>query len=156
MKLTHRFVRSVRISLLCSFLSSAAVLMSAVETEGSLKRVVGVVGPLIFWIGLFVEQLCIWRANRWRKAEKARLPGYCVRGLPGVCSFFKTKVGSVADITCILSVIGYLVLAIGHWGVNIAQYIFLFLIVLSFRVHCIANGKNYRYKLYLQKRRAKS
>ena len=79
-----------------------------------------------------------------------------LRGLPGVISFLKTPFGFVTDVLLVGCTVAYTVLVIGGWGQGLAQYILLFLIVLTFRWHSIANGKNYRYKLLLKRRRKKN
>lgn len=156
MNLISRYIRSLQLSMLCSALSSGAILISMAEVDASEKLAVKIIASLLFWIGLIIEQALFWCAARMRKKIALNTAQKSVSGVPGVFGFCKTKVGTVADAIFVLSLIVYVVLAIGNWGTNAAQYIFLFLIVLSFRLHCIANGKNYRYKLYLQRRRAKS
>ena len=156
MKEASRFGRRLWAAVSCSVLSSASVLLCMIELDGSLEWIVRLAVPLLFWIGLVLEQVFIWSANHLRRRIETELVGRRAEGLPGVCSFFRTQAGVIIDLMFILSVVVYAVLAIGHWGSDIAQYIVLFLIVLSFRLHCFANGKNYRYNLYLQKRRERS
>lgn len=150
------YTQKVKISVICSVVSSSAILISMAQVDGLVEWVIKILASLLFWVGLIMEQVFIWKANKQRGLIEKSLSGYKCRGLPGICSFFKTEMGFITDVTFIFSMIVYIVFAVGNGGVKVMQYVFLFLIVLSFRLHCIANGKNYRYKLYLQKRRAKS
>ena len=156
MKLISRYTKVLRVAIICSVISSSAVLTSMFDIDDSKEIFLKVFASSLFWVGLILEQIFIWKSNKLRKSIEKSQSGRTPQGLPGICSFFKTKVGFIVDIVFILSIIIYIVLSIGNWGIRVAQYIFLFLIVLSFRLHCITNGKNYKYKLYLQRRRAKS
>ena len=61
---------------------------------------------------------------------------------------------SLIWLTSILSVIVvFVILMATGVGEKAIQYIFIFLLVLSFRLHCILNGKNFRYKKFLAKRK---
>ncbi len=155
MKPISRFINSIKISQVFAVISSLSVLLIVINVEDSKKIIVSVAASLMFWLGLIAEQLFVWSANKQRKKLEQSVGSYKDRGLPGIFSFFKTKMGLVADVAFILSTVTYIILFAGNWGEDTVQYIFLFLMVLSFRLHCIANGKNYRYIHYLQKRRAK-
>ena len=156
MNLISRYIKDLRVAIICSVISSSAVLISILDIDDSKEFLLKIFASTLFWVGLILEQIFIWKSNKLRNSIEKTQPGRRLQGLPGICSFFKTEVGFIVDIVFILSIIIYIVLSIGNWGIKVAQYIFLFLIVLSFRLHCITNGKNYRYKLYLQRRRAKS
>ena len=139
-----------------SLLSSLSVLLSMLSfLDGVLKTVAVVTASTLFWLFLLLDQLHMWLANAARKkleqTENVRKPD----GLPGVISFFKTPFGFVMDILLIGCTVAFAVFAIGGFGQDIVQYILLFLIVFSFRWHSIANGKNYRYKILLKRRRKK-
>lgn len=153
MKVISRFIRNLRLAIVCSVISSGAVLISMLDVDGTQKLFFAILASSLFWGGLIAEQMCVWNANKLRKNIESGSSVRKVRGWPGVCSFFKTESGFLADVLFILSLITYIVLAIGNWGVNVAQYIFIFLLVLSFRLHCILNGKNFRYKKILAKRK---
>ena len=148
-----KFERYLNITIVFSVISSLSVIIPMFKFSDEKNSVINIVGPLVFWIGLALEQFCIWKANALRKqiliARTNRRNNYGI----GLISFMKTELGFFCDLCLAISVIVYLILCIGKWGLNITQYIFLFLIVLSFRLHCIANGKNYRYKKFLAKRK---
>lgn len=153
MNLISRYILGLRASVLCSVLSSAAVLISIAGDDRPNNFAVKILSPLLFWGGLIAEQILIWKSNKSRKAIESSQKGRKMQGLPGIFSFFKTKAGFAADVIFIFSVLIYLVLAVCNTGVKYAQYIFIFLTVLTFRLHCILNGKNFRYKNNLVKRK---
>lgn len=156
MRMISRYKQSLDFVLLFSVISSAALLLTLIDVDGKVGVLVKILTSLLFWGGLVAEQVFFWKAAKQRKAIESEVSGRKYRGLPGIFSFFRTKLGIASDVTFIISLVIFIVLAIGNWGENVAQYILLFLIVLSFRLHCITNGQNYRYKLYLRKRRAQS
>ena len=139
-----------------SVLSSLAVLLTVFSgIEKKYESIVVIIASSVFWLFLLLEQLYMWLANAVRKKLEKTETVRKLDGLPGVISFFKTPFGFVADVILVASVTVFAVLSIGGWGRNITQYIILFLIVFSFRWHSIANGKNYRYKILLKRRRKK-
>lgn len=152
MKLIPRYIQYLRVTIICSVISSSAILITMLEVDDSKELFVKTLAASLFWIGLIIEQILIWKTYKLRKLFEKR-QSRRLQGLPGICSFFKTEVGFITDVLFILSIIIYIVLVIGNWGTNVAQYIFIFLLVLSFRLHCILNGKNFRYKKILVKRK---
>lgn len=150
----ERFVRLVKYSLVSSVLSSSAVLLCiwGVQNEQTIAEIII---PIIFWAGLIFEQYFLWDANRLLKKIEKNNKIKKIRNLPGIISIAKTRLGLIADCVLISALIGFVILFIGNLGEHFTQYILLFFIVLSFRIHCIANGKNYRYKNYLLHERGK-
>ena len=148
MSLAKRFKRNVRLAMISSLVSSLAVLFTIGEGNESARKILTIIASLLFWVGLVAEQLFIWIANRQRKTLECSVQGRKMQGLPGICSFFKTRLGMIADVVLLLSVILFIVLEN-----EVLQYIFLFFIVFAFRLHCTANGKNYGYNKYLSMRK---
>ena len=106
---------------------------------------------LLFWLGLIGEQVCFWLAN---SILKKLLPTIKIRfnPKPGLISPFSTSMGAIADIVFVVSFIAFIIFCIFNIGKDNIQYIFLFLLVLSFRLHCILNGKNFWYSNLLSRR----
>ena len=143
-----RHSRLLRYSMVSSVISSSALLLCfwGIQRE---KEIFAIIIPIVFWVGLILEQCFMWEANRiFNKFKK-------VRCLPGIISICKTQLGFISEIVFLVTLIGFIVLFVGRWGEQFFQYILLFFIVLSFRIHCIANGKNYRYKNNLLYERGK-
>lgn len=140
-----------------SALSSLAVLLAILsELESDYEYIAVIAASSVFWLFLILEQLYMWLANSARKKLERTESVRRLDGLFGAISFFKTPFGFVMDVLFIGCTVAFAVLAIGDWGRGIAQYVLLFLIVLTFRWHSIANGKNYRYKILLKRRRKKN
>ncbi len=140
------------ISLIFSFVSSAALLLCipAIKSDSSFYLIVI---PMMFWGGLVAEQCVFWRANWILKSILSEGHTRQIHIRPGIICPLQTILGTIADLTFAISLIVYIVLVVINVGTNTIQFLLLFLIVLSFRVHCIANGKNYWYKKYFLHRR---
>lgn len=145
------FNRHIVCSVLCSFLSSVPIVLIPVAKGNEDNKVFAVMIPIIFWLGLTGEQFFIWRANFYRKKlqqTNGRYPKR-IRGRPGVISFFMTLEGMAADLLFLVSLIVFVVIALLHKGESVLQFILIFCLILSFRLHCTFNGINYRYKKIL-------
>ncbi len=142
-----------RISLIFSVISSLPILFCIMNPQSDKdEKTLVFIASSVFWAGLIAEQVFIWMANFQRK----KLSENKKSAYPGIISFFKTKPGKVSDIVLIVSVTVFIIMSAAKISVNVGQFILLFLIVLSFRFHCITNGKNYSYKSEKKKRGAKS
>ena len=106
---------------------------------------------LLFWLGLIGEQVCFWLAN---SRLKKLIPFIKSRFKPkiGLISPFSTSIGAIADIAFAVSFIAFVILCVFEIGKDNIQSILLFLLVLSFRLHCILNGKNFWYSNLLSRR----
>lgn len=125
-----------RMTLIFSAASSIVVLaVPLLENAGKVRTVVL---PLIFWAGLILEQVMFHCFAKSLNNEKGN------RELPGAVAFFKTNAGRKADIVLIVSLVLFILLAAIQKDESIIQYILIFAAVLSFRLHAIFNGRNYR------------
>lgn len=157
MSLYKDFLNKLILAIVASSVSSLSILVCIFVGENEvLNTVLKIVFPLIFWIGLILEQVFISQANKMRleleKKDKRKQP----RLKPGVISIFQTEEGAKADITFAVSFLILIILMIFDIGTNVLQYIFIFLSVLTFRMHCILNGKNFRYKKFFSKRKVEN
>lgn len=126
-----------------SVVSSMALLPAAlVNSEGKYK-VLLIAFALLFWLGLILEQVSIWQADGVMKAEMRKEKAFPWR--VGLLSFAATREGLAADMLFAISLIILLICIAFQLGESILQYVLISLVVLSFRMHCILNGKNYRY-----------
>ena len=116
-------------------------------------QTIKIIFPLVFWIGLLIEQYFIWNANSFRKKLESEGKLRRIRGKPGAVSILQTEEGAVTDLILVISLIVFVILLLFGIGKGFPQYLFIFFVVLSFRMHCILNGKNFRYKKYLAKRK---
>ena len=132
-------------SLVFSVISSLSLLVAMlVNSEGKNKGILIAFG-LVFWIGLILEQVLFWRANRLMRTALTK-DRRRVRGKPGIIYLSTYIEGLVVDTIFIVSLIAYIICIIFGMGETLMQYIFICLMVLSFRLHYFLNGRNYKYK----------
>lgn len=144
----RKHAQLLRLSMVSSCVSSAAILLCILAVRSDLKMYLFLI-PTVFWLGLIAEQVFFRKANSLLKQILGTGQVRRIHAKPGIFALFQTELGGIADLTFVLSLIVFLILFIGRWGNGFFQFVFLFLMVLSFRIHCVANGKNYWYKKYL-------
>lgn len=120
-----------------------------VDTAGSQVQKVGAyLLAASFWVCTVLEVFFTFRCKRERlHLEKKHYRSRWMRYMyPGVISFFKNFEATVADIVlfvaAILTVI-FIWIRLSSALISIGCMAILFL---SFNMHCLLNGKNYRYK----------
>lgn len=143
------------LSIVFSVLSTVAILLCVIEVERSIEQIIKILVSLLFWVCLAFEQIFLWKANKLRKETEKKFSRYSTKGVPGAVSFFQTSFGTALDMIFVIVIVFFVLIFNNKLTKDIIQYILLFLIVLSFRLHCFFNGKNYRYKRYLKRRRLK-
>ncbi len=156
--MTEKLSRSLTAASVCSVISSLPILL-CIWVSQSESKLPTVIMALIFWIFAVLEQLFIVKASNLRKAILKENPKKSRRRQSekvGIISFFETPPGACADCVSALSLIVLAVCIIFELGTDLIQFLILFLFVLSFRFHCIFNGKNFRYKYYLKQRGRKN
>lgn len=141
----------IRLSIFCSIISSLSLLAAVLVNSESKNQMILISFGLVFWVGLILEQALFWKANSLKK-ELFKLEKRTPRGRIGILSIAASSEGFVADVVFAGSLIALVVCMMFHLGEALVQYIFICLMVLSFRMHCILNGKNYRYKKYIERK----
>lgn len=150
----RKFLIEMTGSIIASAISSFSVIICAfVGKNESADKVITILFPIVFWVCFLAEQFFIWNANSIRKRLENEGKISRVYGRLGILSVLQTREGTIADMILILSLIIFVALLLLGIGEEFIQYLFIFFIVLSFRMHCILNGKNFRYKQYLSKRK---
>ena len=144
----------VTLSIVFSVVSSASIIACIfIGTNEATNKILRLVFPIVFWLGLIAEQVFIWKANSLRKYFEVTVKKRRIRMNPGIVSILQTEAGAIADIVFAVSLVVFVILMATGIGEKAIQYIFIFLLVFSFRLHCILNGKNFRYKKFLAKRK---
>ena len=141
------FRQCIFFSVLCSVLSSVPIALISIAKGSEESKILGLLIPAVFWLGLSGEQFFFWRANHYRKMlekQNGRYPKR-IRGKPGIFSLFRTTEGMAADVLFLISLIVFIVIASFGVGKEALQCIMICCVILSFRLHCIFNGINYRY-----------
>lgn len=123
-----------------------------VNLNGSLAQKIGAyILAMFFWTSIASEGIFVYMATQERKWMERR----CFRNRvmkhsqPGVISFLKNVEASVVDVVLFASAILVVVLI---WSQTKTEWMIMTgisILFLSFNLHCILNGKNYRYlKMY--------
>lgn len=123
-----------------------------VDLDGSSARRIGAyILATLFWICIIIEGVFVYRATQERKWMEQK----CFRSRalkysqPGVISFFRNIEASIADVMLFVSAILVVILAWTQIKTVWMIMVGISILFLSFNLHCILNGKNYRYlKLY--------
>lgn len=148
------FMLHIDFSIIFSVLSSVSLLACLfIGFDDSSDKIIKIIFPLSFWVCLGFEQFLIRKADSLRKEIEKSGEYRKIRAKPGILSISKTRSGAIADLLLLISLLLLVLFVLTRLGEKVIQYILIFLLVLSFRLHCILNGKNFRYKNYLAKRK---
>lgn len=142
MQKIKRIKQLLYISIICVFIYSGTIPLMPLASDMSNKtnKMSVIILGMIFWLSFINAYISLFLANRVRKSITT---GKQVKGRIGLFRFFSNRLGIVADILLLLSVVIFIISLFtpmaNHWII----YIFLFFIVLSLNLHCIFNGKIY-------------
>lgn len=132
------------VSVTCSVISSISLLASSLVNNDDKYKGILITFGILFWLGFVLEQVFFWKANKVMKIairkEKCHLEDRL-----GIISFFAYIEAIITDTVFIVSLIAFIICMIVGIGEQLIQYILICLIVLSFRLHCFLNGRNYKY-----------
>lgn len=143
------------ISVVAVAVSSLQILcIPFVSLDGtSFQKTTAYILATVFWL-CFILELCMIRMctseRKWLEHKKIRFRAL-LQARHGLISFAKTIPGTVADVVMFLSLIAVIIAA---WTKIQSQWLVLALVTvlyLSFHLHCLMNGKNYRYIKLLNK-----
>lgn len=152
-RLFRKFSRKIKFSIAASIVSSISILgIAFIGKELAFEKLIQILFPIVFWLGTIIEQIMIWTANSIRTKLEAEGKLRRIRGRPGALSILQTDEGAITDIIMVLLIIVFMILLLFDFGKGLIQYLFISFLVLTFRLHCIFNGKNFRYQKYLAKR----
>lgn len=156
------YIKGLRFSLLgtvASALCGAAALMLLLTADikaSGIRRVLAYLIPAVFWAATVFQILFTVRAAGIRKRleEKIGAQDMQKRTLFGAISFFRTREGKIADIVLLLSAVFFAVCMALRMPWGWLPALGLALLYLSLSLHCILNGKNYRYWVSVSKKRS--
>ena len=137
------------ISVLLAVIPAVLILcIPLVSLEGSgFQKAGAYIISAVFWLCVILELWMVRMCNSerlWLERRKVRSRMLDQAG-PGVISFIKTREGLIADVIMFVSLIAVIVIA---WTQVRSQWAILScvsVLYLSFNMHCLLNGKNYRY-----------
>lgn len=132
-------------SIIASVISSLSLMAAILVNTDGKNQTILMLFATVFWLGLIAEQILFWRSDAMlKKIEKQARKKMQRR--PGIVSVAASFEGFIADCLFVISIIGFIICLIFNLGEAFMQYVFICMMVLSFRMHCFLNGKNYRYK----------
>lgn len=153
--LTRRLARYILITMILALVEFLMLLfIPLVNLEGTAsQRIAAYILAATFWISiiveLFVVKVCTYE-RRWleRRGYRNNEVKYFK---PGIISFFKSPEAIVVDIILILAIITVVLSALLQINTEWLIIGGISILVLSFNLHCILNGRNYRYIRKIQK-----
>lgn len=99
----------------------------------------------VFWLGLIISLIAMIILN-FRRVKNEKGSKKAIKyGTIGLFKFFSNKAAVIFDAAFILSAIVQIALIIIGVDNQIISIIVLFLIVFTFEMHCVFNGRNYFY-----------
>lgn len=138
------------LSIISFFIMSATFLvMPLIKIDiDSSENIYNILIGIVFWITLIlgIINLFLSRKNIQIKDMK--------KGI-GLIRFFQNKIAVIFDVLLIISIIGLIILTLATDGTLYICYIFFSLVIFSFIMHCILNGKIFNY-LVMNKKRSES
>lgn len=156
-RIEKHFKRNLVSSLICPMVGCISLyFVPLVNFNGKpMQAISAYLIALLFWGSIIAEIVFSRRCRKTRRAMEYRLFKYkpLRYSYPGVISFFKNREATVADISLFVSAI--FVAALLWLRVKVGWMILfgISLFFLSFSLHCLLNGRNYRYyKAYAKSR----
>lgn len=117
-------------------------------------RWLNILTSVIFWTGLLCGTVLYVifskKCKKWYENNKGNKDIYKEKRL-GLISFFSNRLAIAADICLIISILLFVVLMIFTDRTSYFCYIAIMLLVFSFTMHCILNGKSFFVYEYLNK-----
>ncbi len=124
-------------------LSTIAVNLDTSEFETNLIYIIA----SGFWLSLILEIILVVLTTFKRKELEEK--GYKAKSLrdaqAGIVSFFKNFEASIADVILFICAISTVVIVRSQTNTQAIIIVDFSLLFLTFNLHCILNGKNYRY-----------
>ena len=126
-----------------AILSTSFLLMS-VENSAVISKMAG----LMFWIGLVMGIVFQVLLAKQRKIEIAKYRNHKFpnqRMRLGIFSLFKNPIAMIFDLLLAIGLVGLISSIILTKGMGYVCYVFIFITVFSFCMHCIFNGRIFFY-----------
>ena len=156
-RMENRFKRDFIASIICPIVGCISLyFVPLVNINGKAAQAMGAyLIALLLWGSIIAEIVFSHRCRKTRRAME-----YCLfqykplrSSYPGVISFFKNREAMVADITLFVSAVFVAALLWLQWTSKWMILVGISLFFLSFNLHCLLNGRNYRYyKAYAKSR----
>lgn len=133
------------ISIGCFFLMSVTFLLMPIDFTAKGMQIINLMIGIMFWVfliaGVTTQILLGQIRKKWFIRNHIRR--FQFRSKVGLISFVQNLPACVADGIFVISLIGLIISVIATNGIGYACYIFMALLIFSFCMHCILNGKIY-------------
>lgn len=145
----QRATNLLKLSIGCVVASALAFLCVPIcsEIDGIPGKFFSVTVAIVFWGGLILEQVFFWRANKVRKKIQQR--AFKSRRLKnasvGLVTFGTSREARIFDIAFAVSLVTSIAFNFLRIQIDWLVILSLAVLLLSFNLHCILNGKTYRY-----------
>ena len=100
---------------------------------------------LMFWLsiamGVVTQCVLAYRRRTWYASHRSKK--IRIQQKIGFVTFFSNIYATIADIVSILSLLGFVISMFATQGTGYICYVFISLLVFSFSMHCILNGKGF-------------
>lgn len=144
MRRIDRLIVYYWISVAALFIMSATLLFMPLSVEnGQQKPILVVAVGITFWISALIGYAFVIAANSVRKQITRLLSGShaFLNGKIGVIMFFSNAYATIADVILIISFVTFVLINFSELNTSYLAYVFLFLLIFSFNMHCLFNGK---------------
>lgn len=129
------------------FLMACSFLLMPINFETTNLQFMSYCVGIMFWVFLIlgiVSQIILAKQRKnW--FIRNRIRRFRTKSKSGAIAFLQNLPATIADLTLVISVIALIVSIVLTNAMGYACYIFMALLVFSFCMHCILNGKIYYY-----------
>lgn len=129
------------------FLMACSFLLMPINFETTNLQFMSYCVGIMFWVFLIlgiVSQIILAKQRKnW--FIRNRIRRFRTKSKSGVIAFLQNLPATIADLTLVISVIALIVSIVLTNAMGYACYIFMALLIFSFCMHCILNGKIYYY-----------
>lgn len=127
------------------FLMSCSFLLMPIDFAAKGLQIVNLLIGIMFWLflvlGITIQLILSKIRKNW--FTKNHIRRFQCKSRIGLISFVQNIPACIADGVCVISLIGLIISVIITSATGYACYIFMSLLVFSFCMHCILNGKIY-------------
>ncbi len=137
------------VSVVSFFMLSISFLLMPIENKEDITSLstTAFFAGIMFWVsvvlGIVTQVVISVKTKKWLASNNVKIKKGRSSKKPGIISFFKNTLATIADIAMFISLLGLVISIIATQGIAYICYIFLALFVFTFSMHCILNGKSY-------------
>lgn len=121
------------------FISNIGLFLSqfSIKNNGQKNQLLAFFAGVLFWGGLILAVVFTILINKTANQKNSN-------NKSGIITFFSNKTAAIFDVTMIISSIIFVTILIVNSMSNVVIVVFS-IFIFSFEMHCVFNGKNYKY-----------